>query len=84
MKSIFEKSIIPLLQEYFYEDYHKIQLVFGDNAKTDDNLKFIIDEETKVSNVFKGNEVDIDDLPEKKYKINPIALQNLESYRQII
>ena len=84
LKSIFEKSIIPLLQEYFYEDYHKIQLVFGDNAKTDDNLKFIIDEETKVSNVFKGNEVDIDDLPEKKYKINPIALQNLESYRQII
>ena len=25
--SIFEKSIIPLLQEYFYEDYQKIQLV---------------------------------------------------------
>lgn len=84
LKSIFEKSIIPLLQEYFYEDYHKIQLVFGDNGKTDDNLKFIIDEESKVSNVFKGNEVDIDDIPEKKYKINPIALQNLESYRQII
>lgn len=84
LKSIFEKSIIPLLQEYFYEDYHKIQLVFGDNGKSDDNLKFIIDKESNVSNVFKGNEVDIDDLPEKKYKINPIALQNLESYRQII
>lgn len=84
LKSIFEKSIIPLLQEYFYEDYHKIQLVFGDNDKSDDNLKFIIDKESNVSNVFKGNEVDIDDLPEKKYKINPIALQNLESYRQII
>lgn len=84
LKSIFEKSIIPLLQEYFYEDYNKIQLVFGDNGKTDDNLKFIIDEESKISNVFKGNEVDIDDLPEKKYKINSIALQNLESYRQII
>ena len=25
LQSIFEKSVIPLLQEYFYEDYQKIQ-----------------------------------------------------------
>ena len=27
---IFQKNIIPLLQEYFYEDWHRIQLVFRD------------------------------------------------------
>ncbi|MBK5263114.1 MAG: AAA family ATPase, partial [Peptostreptococcaceae bacterium] len=36
---IFKNSIIPLLQEYFYEDYSKIQLVLGDNGK-DDEFKF--------------------------------------------
>ena len=33
LASIFEKSVIPLLQEYFYEDYSKIQLVLGDDGK---------------------------------------------------
>ena len=84
LKSIFEKSIIPLLQEYFYEDYQKIQLILGDNAKTDDSLKFIIDEEVEIKNIFKGNAVDVDDLPDKKYKINSTALQYLDSYKQII
>jgi 5-methylcytosine-specific restriction protein B len=45
LSSIFQKSVIPLLQEYFYEDYQKIQLILGDNGKTDDRLKFILDEE---------------------------------------
>ena len=84
LQEIFEKSIIPLLQEYFYEDYQKIQLILGDNAKTDNGLKFIIDEEVEIKNIFKGNAVDVDDLPDKKYKINSKALQNLESYKQII
>ena len=29
LKSVFENNIIPLLQEYFYEDYGKIGLVLG-------------------------------------------------------
>lgn len=36
LASIFKKAIIPLLQEYFYEDYSKIMLVLGDNGKTQD------------------------------------------------
>jgi len=30
LKTIFLNQFIPLLQEYFYEDWHKIQLVFRD------------------------------------------------------
>ena len=92
--SIFEKSIIPLLQEYFYEDYQKIQLVLGDNGKVDASTKFIKDEEVKVKNIFKENKenkenakenaVDVVDLPEKKYTINKKAFLNIESYKQIL
>ena len=84
LASIFEKSIIPLLQEYFYEDYQKIQLVLGDNGKTDPSTKFILDEEVKVKNIFKGDAADVIDLPEKKYTINKEAFLKIESYKQIL
>jgi len=82
--SIFEKSIIPLLQEYFYEDYQKIQLVLGDNGKSDPSTRFILDEVIKVKSVFKGEATDVIDLPEKKYTINKEAFLNIESYKQIL
>ena len=31
LKSVFENKIIPLLQEYFYNDYEKLGLVLGDS-----------------------------------------------------
>lgn len=84
LASIFKKSIIPLLQEYFYEDYQKIQLVLGDNGKVDVSTKFIKDEEVKVAEIFKGKATDVIDLPEKKYTINKEAFLNIESYKQIL
>jgi 5-methylcytosine-specific restriction endonuclease McrBC GTP-binding regulatory subunit McrB len=84
LASIFEKSVIPLLQEYFYEDYQKIQLVLGDNGKSDPKTKFILDEEVKAKKIFKGHAEDVVDLPEKKYTINKEAFLNIESYKQII
>lgn len=84
LQSIFEKSVIPLLQEYFYEDYQKIQLVLGDNAKSDDNLKFILDEKVVAKNIFKGNVEDVIDLPEKRYSINKVAFGNINSYKEIL
>lgn len=84
LKSIFEKSVIPLLQEYFYEDYQKIQLVLGDNGKSDDTHKFILDSDVKVKEIFKGNADDVIDLPEKKYEINAEAFSYIESYKEIL
>lgn len=84
LQSIFEKSVIPLLQEYFYEDYQKIQFVLGDNAKSDDSLKFILDEKVVAKNIFKGNVEDVIDLPEKRYSINKVAFSNINSYKEIL
>lgn len=84
LQSIFEKSVIPLLQEYFYEDYQKIQLVLGDNEKSDDSLKFICDEKIVAKNIFKGNVEEVIDLPEKRYSINKRAFGNINSYKEIL
>lgn len=83
LSAIFKKSVIPLLQEYFYEDYQKIQLVLGDNAKTDDSLKFIKDEKVNIRQVFKGSTDELIDI-EKRYTINDAAFNNIESYKQIL
>ena len=80
--NIFEESIIPLLQEYFYEDYSKIQLVLGDNCKSSDDYKFILDEKLIAKDLFNGNVDDID-LPDKKYMIQEEAFWDINSYREI-
>lgn len=80
LAGIFEKNVIPLLQEYFYEDYEKIQLVLGDNFK-DDEYKFVLDRPLKIRDIFNGNP-DID-LPEKGYVIQREAFFKLDSYKQI-
>ena len=41
LASIFTNKIIPLLQEYFYEDYEKIMLVLGIDSQNEDDSKFI-------------------------------------------
>ncbi|WP_448946745.1 AAA family ATPase [Lachnoanaerobaculum sp.] len=84
LATIFSKSVIPLLQEYFYEDYQKIQFVLGDNGKTNEAYKFIKDTEVVVKNIFKGSVDEVIDLPEKKYEINEEALNNIESYKEIM
>ena len=84
LRSIFEKSVIPLLQEYFYEDYQKIQLVLGDNDKSSEGLKFIVDKKTVAKDIFRGSVEDVIDLPEKNYVINQEALGNINSYKEIL
>ena len=80
---IFRKSVIPLLQEYFYEDYSKIMLVLGDNGKENDAHKFILATETKANSIFKGDTSDID-IPDFSYSIQDSAFENIMSYIEII
>ena len=80
LENIFKKSVIPLLQEYFYEDYEKIRIVLGDNAKNEDE-QFILAVSIP-EDVFEGNIGDID-IPEKKYIINYDNFKNIMAYKNI-
>lgn len=39
LKGVFLSQIIPLLQEYFYEDWHRIQLVFRDVGPSGEKIE---------------------------------------------
>lgn len=80
LENIFKKSVIPLLQEYFYEDYDKIRIVLGDNAKNEDEQ--FISAVSIPEDVFEGNIGDID-IPEKKYTINYDNFKNIMVYKNI-
>ena len=80
LENIFKKSVIPLLQEYFYEDYEKIRIVLGDNAKDEDEQ--FISAVSIPEDVFEGNIDDID-ISEKKYIINYDNFKNIMAYKNI-
>lgn len=82
LSSIFKKSIIPLLQEYFYEDYSKIMMVLGDNGKMNDEHKFILETTANINSIFRGDISQID-VPEYLYKIQLEAFDNIMSYIEI-
>ena len=55
LQSAFQNKIIPLLLEYFYDDWNKIRLVLGDNQKSDD-IQFIKKIKTDHAALFGKNE----------------------------
>ena len=77
---IFENNIIPLLQEYFYEDYEKIRLVLGDNNKPEDE-QFIVAKSNDYIALFGNVDIGLDD--GYSYEINKDAFKNIEAYRSI-
>jgi 5-methylcytosine-specific restriction protein B len=61
LASIFEHKIIPLLAEYFFEDWQKIRLVLGDNQKTKRvDAQFILEDELEDNgSALFGNSTDL-------------------------
>lgn len=81
LADIFKNNVVPLLQEYFYEDYEKIQLVLGDNDKSSDDYKFILDKKVNENDIFKKSPQL--DLHEKTYEIQKDAFDLIQSYIEI-
>lgn len=81
LASVFKDHIIPLLQEYFYEDYEKIRLVLGDNRKQNEKEQFITAKEVNYAALFGDSDIGADDAIQ--YRINPVAFDNIEAYRAI-
>lgn len=81
LADIFKNSIIPLLQEYFYDDYEKIRLVLGDNHKKDEQFQFIKKIDIAPKKLF-GESIRLESTA--VYSLNEDALGKIESYQGIL
>jgi 5-methylcytosine-specific restriction protein B len=83
LKVIFRNQILPLLQEYFFEDYERIAWVLNDQNKPEE-YSFVQKKSPNLAELF-GSKV-ANDLQneDRRWRINEKAFDKIESYRGII
>lgn len=78
---IFEHQILPLLQEYFFEDWERISWVLNDHRKPAAN-RFVIPAKSTVASLF-GDDFE-GRVQGRSWQLNGDALTNIASYLGII
>jgi 5-methylcytosine-specific restriction protein B len=82
LATIFRRQILPLLEEYFFEDWSRIRLFLNDHRKKDGQTCFIKPAGLSVEALFGQG----DDLPlqNDRWTVNDEAFKFADSYRGII
>jgi len=84
LKTAFQNKIIPLLEEYFFEDWQKIRLVLGDNQK-EEAFQFIkaVGREEDLLELF-GLNHELDQYATRaRYRLNEASLDIPQAYAGI-
>ncbi|MCG9084278.1 McrB family protein [Laribacter hongkongensis] len=78
LSAIFRQAILPLLQEYFFENWERIRWVLNDHRKPDSAAFIIEDSELNLSALF--GDVHNKLRQTKKWKLNPEAFAKADAY----
>ncbi len=83
LAEVLRSKVLPLLEEYFFEDWQKIRLVLADNQKQDPTAQFILEsgeQEQDLAALF-GNEHGIEIYSAKRrYRVQDGAFDNPRAY----
>lgn len=81
LADIFRNRILPLLEEYFFEDWQKIRLVLGDNQKPT-ALQFITESDAPEQDLQRlfGNDHSLDYAAKRRYRVQEDAFDNPAAY----
>jgi 5-methylcytosine-specific restriction protein B len=79
---IFRANILPLLQEYFFEDWQRIQWVLNDHRKPQAQHRFLIQPATNLAVLF-GDKVPVNEHG-LRWSLNDAAFGLPESYAGVI
>ncbi len=82
LQQVFSTRILPLLEEYFFEDWQKIRLVLADNQKSP-TARFVVegqDQEDELARLF-GSDHGMDSYSTKRYyAVQDAAFSNPDAY----
>jgi len=81
LAALFRQQIVPLLQEYFFEDWQRIAWVLNDHRKPK-GLRFVVKAESPTQSLFgTTSEIPVD---ANLWALDEEAFSNIESYRGIV
>ncbi len=82
LKAVMQQRIVPLLQEYFYDDWRKIRWVLNDHRKPE-AMQFVQEHDAQQQmQKFFGASLDVAVQP--SYTLNVTAFDQIDSYRMVI
>lgn len=82
LANVFRRQVLPLLQEYFFEDWQKIAWVLNDHRKGDPALRFVQRAGVGVSELF-GDDAKLPG-DSQSWRINESAFTQPAAYQAII
>jgi 5-methylcytosine-specific restriction protein B len=80
---IFRQQILPLLQEYFFEDWERIAWVLNDQAKSNE-YAFVQKVSINLDSLFGAKTASELQNEDKRWRINEDAFGSIESYKGIL
>lgn len=83
LASIFQKRIVPLLQEYFFSDWEKIAWVLNDVDKAPDEQFIQLQQNSDSLQDLFSTKI-AQELQDRRYRINLNAFHNAASYQKIL